>query len=144
MNLMETTKLIIWVNQFDPFVQANDAAADIWLHSMSPLRYEEAEEAIVQHYRQNPGVKAEPGAILKRALQIRGSRDAGHSAVEAPKRRELEASDGKIKLSWRQRNPEEWDRLFEEGRRSGNEERRRATEARNGAQEETHTDWMAA
>jgi hypothetical protein len=138
MNLMETTKLIIWVNQFDPFVQANDAAADIWLHSMGPLQYNEAEEAVVQHYRANPGVKAEPGAILKRALQIRASREAGLRAIESP------AQPVKHPLSWRARNPAEWDRLFEEGRRQGNEERRRATEARQGPSEPDHADWMAA
>jgi hypothetical protein len=140
MNLLETTKLIIWVNQFDPFVQANDAAADIWLHSMSPLRYEEAEEAIVQHYRANPGVKAEPGAILKRALQIRASREAGNRAAA------IEPAPQPVKhpLSWRARNPELWDQLFEEGRKQGNEERRQATERRRGNQEPDHTDWMAA
>lgn len=138
MNLLETTKLIIWVNQFDPFVQANDAAADIWLHSMSPLQYEEAEESIVQHYRANPGVKAEPGAILKRALQIRASREAGQRAIDPP------AQPMKHPLSWRARNPELWDQLFEEGRRQGNEERRRATEARNGTQEPERTEWFAA
>lgn len=140
MNLIETTKLIIWVNQFDPYVQANDAARDIWAHSMKPLKYNEAEEAIVQHYRANPGVKAEPGAILKRALQIRSSREAIDSAtaIEAP-------MPVKHPLSWRKRNPELWDRLFEEGRRQGNEERRLATEARQRAEsEENHDDWMAA
>jgi hypothetical protein len=117
MDLIETTRLVIWVNQFDPFVQANDAAADIWQHSMGPISYNEAEEAIVQHYRANPGQQAQPGAILKRALNNRASKEAGTRAIEVPQtRRELEASDGKTRLSWRKRNPEEWDRLMEEGR----------------------------
>jgi hypothetical protein len=48
-------------------------------------------------------------------------------------------------LSWRKRNPELWDQLFEEGRRQGNEERRKATEARQAVQTEPgHDDWMAA
>lgn len=117
MDIMETTRLIIWVNQFDPFVQANDAAADIWQHSMGPISYTEAEEAIVAHYRANPGQQAQPGAILKRALNSRASKEAGTRAIEVPKtRRELEASDGQIQRSWRQRNPAEWDRLVEQGR----------------------------
>lgn len=116
MDLMETTRLIIWVNQFDPFVQANDSAADIWHHSMTPLTYAEAEEAIVAHYRANPGQQAQPGAILKRALNSRASKEAGTRAIEVPQtRRELEASDGKTQRSWRSRNPEEWDRLFKQG-----------------------------
>ena len=141
MNLTDTAKLIIWVNQFDPYVQANDAARDIWAHSMAPLKYHEAEEAIVQHYRANPGVKAEPGAILKRALQIRASREAGERAlaIEAP------ARPVKHPLSWRARNPELWDQLFEEGRRQGNAERAAATQRRNGQQDqENHDGWMAA
>jgi hypothetical protein len=117
MDLLETTKLIIWVNQFDPFVQANDSAADVWQGSMAPITYTEAEEAVVQHYRANPGQQAQPGAILKRALSNRASKEAGTRAIEVPQtRRELEASDGKTRLSWRKRNPEEWDRLMEEGR----------------------------
>jgi len=119
---METTRLVIWVNQFDPFVQANDAAADIWQHSMGPISYTEAEEAVVQHYRANPGQQAQPGWILKRALNNRASREAGNRAIEAPKtRREIEADDGKMMLTWRKRNPEEWDRLMAVGA----EERRR-------------------
>jgi len=122
MDLMETTRLVIWVNQFDPFVQANDAAADIWQHSMGPISYTEAEEAVVQHYRANPGQQAQPGGILKRALNNRASREAGNRAIEAPRtRREIEADDGKMMLTWRKRNPEEWDRLMAVGA----EERRR-------------------
>ena len=117
MNLVETTQLIVWINQFDPFVQANDSAADIWLHSMSPLAYTEAEEAVVQHYRQNPGIHAQPGAILKRALQIRSSRQAGQRAIEPVTRPVQHPS------SWRSRNPQEWDRLFEQGRKEGNAQR---------------------
>jgi hypothetical protein len=117
LDIMETTRLIIWVNQFDPFVQANDAAADIWAGSMHPITYAEAEEAVVAHYRANPGQQATPGGILKRALNSRASKDAGMRAIEVPQtRRELEASDGRTQRSWRQRNPEEWDRLMEQGR----------------------------
>ncbi len=117
MNELEANKLLIWVNQFDPFVQMNDAALKVWFGSVYQLTYDEAEESVVQHYRANPGQQAQPGAILKRALNNRASRDAGHRALEVPQtRRELEASDGKTKRSWRSRNPAEWDRLFEEGR----------------------------
>ena len=117
MDLIETTRLIIWINQFDPFVQANDSAADIWYHSMQPITYAEAEEAVVAHYRANPGQQAQPGGILKRALNSRASKDAGQRAIEVPQtRRQIDAADGKQMLSWRKRNPEEWDRLMEQGR----------------------------
>ena len=128
MDMVQTSGLLVWINQFDPFVQTNDATVDIWSYSMAPISYEEAEEAVTQHYRANPGVKAEPGAILKRALQIRTSREAGQRAIEPPRNRV------KHPLSWRARNPEEWDRLFEAGRREGNAMRAAATKAREGAQ----------
>lgn len=119
----ETAVLVVQINQFDPFVQSNDAAAKIWHGSMYQLTFAEAEDAVVQHYRANPGQQAQPGAILKRALNSRATTDASYRAVEAPKnRRELEASDGQIKRSWRSRNPEEWDRLFEQGRQQRRDE----------------------
>lgn len=115
----ETAVLVVQINQFDPFVQSNDAAAKIWHGSMYQLTFAEAEDAVVQHYRANPGQQAQPGAILKRALNNRAAKDAGTRAIEVPKtRREIEAADGKIPRSWRQRNPEEWDRLLEVGRQA--------------------------
>lgn len=112
----ETAVLVVQINQFDPFVQSNDAAAKIWHGSMYQLTFAEAEDAVVQHYRANPGQQAQPGAILKRALNNRAAKEAGTRAIEVPQtRRELEASDGKIQRSWRSRNPEEWDRLFKQG-----------------------------
>lgn len=114
MDMVQTSGLLVWINQFDPFVQTNDASVDIWSYSMAPISYEEAEEAVTQHYRANPGVKAEPGAILKRALQIRTSREAGQRAIE-PTPQQRNAADGKRFVSWRQRNPDEWDRLVRQG-----------------------------
>lgn len=115
----ETAVLVVQINQFDPFVQSNDAAAKIWHGSMYQLTFAEAEDAVVQHYRANPGQQAQPGAILKRALNTRASKEAGTRAIEVPQtHRELEASDGKIQRSWRTRNPEEWDRLMEQGRQA--------------------------
>lgn len=134
MDMVQTSGLLVWINQFDPFVQTNDASVDIWSYSMAPISYEEAEEAVTQHYRANPGVKAEPGAILKRALQIRTSREAGQRAIEPPRNRVRHP------LSWRARNPEEWDRLFEAGRREGNAMRAAATKAREGVQDQ---EWAA-
>jgi hypothetical protein len=113
----ETAMLVVQINQFDPFVQSNDAAAKIWHGSMYQLTFAEAEDAVVQHYRANPGQQAQPGGILKRALNNRASKDAGQRAIEVPQtRQQLEASDGRTQRSWRARNPEEWDRLVEQGR----------------------------
>jgi len=139
MDAVETSGLLIWINQFDPFVQLNDAAVDIWSYSMAPITHAEAEEAVTQHYRANPGVKAEPGAILKRALQIRSSRQAGQRAIESTPRPAKTHADYRRKI----RETPEFMALFEAGRREGNELRAAATRAREGNQEQ-HDDWMAA
>lgn len=133
MDAVATSGLLIWINQFDPFVQANDAAVDIWAYSMAPIAYEEAEEAVTQHYRANPGVKAEPGAILRRALQIRASRQAGQRAIEGPP---LTRPKTEADYRRRIRNTPEFKALFEQGRREGNAMRAAATKAREGEQAE--------
>lgn len=124
MNAEETVLLLTWVNQHDPRVQLNAASRDIWAYSLSPFTAAEAKQAILDHYRLNDSIPVSPGAIRKRADDHRAVTEGRESAQTSP--RELEASDGKAQRSWRQRNPEEWDRLFEQGR----QERRADLEAR--------------
>lgn len=137
MDAVQTSGLLVWINQFDPFVQANDAAVDIWAYSMAPITVPEAEEAVTQHYRQNPGVKAEPGAILKRALQIRASRQAGQRALEAQRSRPKTFHDYQVKV----RDTPWFKELFEQGRREGNAARAAATAAREGRAQDQ--EWAA-
>jgi len=138
MDAVQTSGLLVWINQFDPFVQANDAAVDIWSYSMAPISYDEAEEAVTQHYRANPGVKAEPGAILKRALQIRSSRQAGQRAIDA-----APVAKPKTHAQYEQkiRNTPKFRELFEQGRREGNAMRAAATAAREDVRDQ---EWDAA
>ena len=84
-----------------------------------------AKQAVLEHVRQHEAIAVTPAAIAKRASNIKTSRDAGQRAIEAnPKQSNMHP------MSWRSRNPEEWDRLFEAGRQQANEERRLATERR--------------
>lgn len=138
MDHKQTIAMLTWINQVDPRVMLNQAAAETWAYSLRSVEPAVAKQAVLEHYKANESIAASPGAISKRAGNIKASREAGQRAIEEP------AQPVKHPLSWRARNPEEWDRLFEEGRRLGNEERRRATEARNGTQEPVHADWMAA
>jgi hypothetical protein len=133
-NREETVTLITWINQHDPRVQVNVGARDIWAHSLAdPISHEDAKQAVLEHYRANDAEAANPGTIRKRALQIRSLHTAETSAEFASEnRRALEASDGKTKRSWRARNPELWDQLFEQGRQEGNAARKAATERRAG------------
>lgn len=138
MDHKQTIAMLTWINQVDPRVMLNQAAAETWAYSLRSVEPAVAKQAVLEHYKANESIAASPGAISKRAANIKNSREAGQRAIDPP------AQPVKHPLSWRARNPEEWDRLFEQGRAEGNAERRRATEARNGSQEETHDDWMAA
>jgi hypothetical protein len=130
MEELETAKLLVWVNQFDAFVQMNDAAAKIWHGSMYQITYDEAEEAVIQHYRANPGKQAEPGAILKRALTLRSTALAKQQARMVTAGQPVqEKTFGQYES--RVKSPR-FRELFEAGRRQGNAERAARTAARNG------------
>jgi hypothetical protein len=138
MDHKQTIAMLTWINQVDPRVMLNQAAAETWAYSLRSVDPAVAKQAVLEHYKANESIAASPGAISKRAANIKASREAGQRAIDPP------AQPLKHPLSWRARNPELWDQLFEAGRKQGNEERRQATERRKGTQEPDHTDWMAA
>jgi hypothetical protein len=124
----ETATFLVWVNQFDPFVQMNDAAARIWHGSMYQITVPEAEEAVIQHYRANPGKQAEPGSILKRALTLRSTALAKQQARMVTAGQPVRERTHDEYVS-RVKSPQ-FRALFEEGRRQGNADRAARTEAR--------------
>lgn len=138
MDHKQTIAMLTWINQVDPRVMLNQAAAETWAYALRSVEPAVAKQAVLEHYKANESIAASPGAISKRAANIKNSREAGQRAIEPT------PEPVKHPLSWRARNPELWDQLFEEGRRQGNAERQAATERRNGNQEETHDGWMAA
>jgi hypothetical protein len=138
MQIEQVVSMLRWVNETDPRVQFNEASVEVWHYSLRTVDAAVAKQAILEHYKAHESIAASPGAISKRAANIKASREAGQRAIDPP------AQPVKHPLSWRARNPELWDQLFEEGRRQGNQERRQATERRRGNQEPDHTDWMAA
>ena len=140
MDHKQTIAMLTWINQVDPRVMLNQAAAETWAYSLRNVDPAVAKQAVLEHYKANESIAASPGAISKRAANIKASRDAGQRAIDASPRPVKTEADYRRKI----RETPEFMALFEEGRRQGNEERRLATERRNGNQEETHTDWMAA
>jgi len=124
MDHKQTIAMLTWVNQVDPRVMLNEANVDVWAYSMRSVDPAVAKQAVLEHYKANESIAASPGAISKRAANIKASREAGQRAIEPPR------SQVKHPMSWRARNPEEWDRLFGTGRQQANEERRIATERR--------------
>lgn len=109
MDHKQTIAMLTWINQVDPRVMLNEANVEVWAYAMKTFPVDIAKQAVLEHYKANDSVAASPGAISKRAGNIRTSREARQSAIEAlPPARDPN--------SWRSRNPEEWDRLFEIGR----------------------------
>ena len=140
MQIQETITFLRWLCEHEYRIQYSDAAVEVWHYSLRTVEPAVAKQAVLEHYKANEAVVATPGGIAKRAANIKASRDAGQRAIDATPRPVKTEADYRRKI----RETPEFMALFEEGRRQGNEERRIATERRNGTQEETHTDWMAA
>lgn len=121
MDHKQTIAMLTWINQVDPRVMLNEASAETWAYAMQNIPADVAKQAVLEHYKAHESIAASPGAISKRAGNIKTSREAKTSAITA-------GPPVKHPNGWRARNPEEWDRLFAQGREQGNAER-----ARNGA-----------
>ena len=117
MDQKQTIAMLTWINQVDPRVMLNQAAAETWAYALRSVEPAVAKQAVLEHYKAHESIAATPGAISKRAGNIRASREAGRRAVEPPRNRVRHPR------SWRARNPELWDQFLEEGRREGNAER---------------------
>jgi len=140
MEIEQVVSMLRWVNEHDPRVQFNESAVEFWHYSLRTVDAAVAKQAVLEHVRQHEAIAVTPAAIAKRASNIRASREAGQRAIDASPRPMKTEADYRRKI----RETPEFMALFEEGQRQGNEERRQATERRNGTQEETHADWFAA
>lgn len=110
MDLHQTARFVLAMNQQDPRVQANDAADRTWLHSVSVLSADEAWQAWLEFKRGNAGVP-QPSDIRRLGLVVRSRREAQSRAVEAPKARRADPRP----------DPERWAELFAEGKRQARE-----------------------
>lgn len=111
MDHKQTIAMLTWINQVDPRVMLNEANVEVWAYAMSKTPTDVAKQAVLEHYKANESIAASPGAISKRAANIKNSREAKKSAITAlPPSRDPN--------SWRSRNPELWDQLAEQGRQA--------------------------
>ena len=83
MDYKQTIAMLTWINQVDPRVMLNEASVDVWAYSLRSVDPSVAKQAVLEHYKQHEGIAASPGAISKRATNIRASREAGQRAIEA-------------------------------------------------------------
>lgn len=112
MDHKQTIAMLTWINQVDPRVMLNEASAETWAYAMSNVPTDVAKQAVLEHYKAHESIAASPGAISKRAANIKTSREAKQQALTPT------PAPFKHPMSWRARNPEEWDRLMEEGRQA--------------------------
>lgn len=112
MDHKQTIAMLTWINQVDPRVMLNEAAAETWAYAMRTVPTDVAKQAVLEHYKAHENIAASPGAISKRAANIKTSRDAKTRALADKPAAYRDPN------SWRNRNPAEWDRLFEEGRQA--------------------------
>jgi len=117
MNLTETNAFLTWVSQYDGRVNNTPAAVEIWQNALIFTTVAEAKQAAEEHYRANDTTAATPGTIRKRCMQIQSTNTAKARALTAtPTPRTTNPN------SFRARNPELWDQLFEQGRQARREE----------------------
>lgn len=118
MQIQETMSFLRWLCEHEYRIQYSDAAVEVWHYSLRAVDAAVAKQAVLEHYRANEAVVATPGGIAKRAGYIASARDGFNraAAIEAaPTPQQQNAADGNLFKTWRQRNPEEWDRLVKKG-----------------------------
>ena len=110
MNQAETNRYLTWLSQADGRVQVTEANVVIWQDALQNASAQEVFDATLEFTRTNDGVMLTPAAIRRMAYATReraAAKLTALTAAPAPQRNPL---------SWRQKNPDEWDRLFEAGR----------------------------
>jgi hypothetical protein len=117
MDRRDTIAMLTWINQVDPRVMLNEAAAETWAYAMSNINTADAKQAVLEHYKLHDDIAATPSAIRKRANNHQASREGRSNALEAKPRAP------KHPMSFRALDPERWDRLYQAGVAAGNGER---------------------
>ena len=109
MEARDVVAMLTWINQVDPRVMLNEASVETWTYAMRTTHSSEAKNAVLEHYRTNENQTVTPGIVYKRVQTAKGSAEASARALEPP------TPPTKHPMSYRQRNPEEWDRLYKAG-----------------------------
>jgi hypothetical protein len=112
---------VTYLNQIDPRIQLNDSTTDLWFYAIESLQVDQVRWVIRDYYatsnpNQSGGVQPITPATLKHRLASMRERAAARSrANEVAKA--LEAGPVvRNPMSYRQRNPEEFERLMALGR----------------------------
>lgn len=110
MNLIETNGYLTWLSQADARIQVTDPNVQIWQDALANASTAEVRAATLEFTRTNDGVMVSPSAIRRMSFAVRERAIAAGRALTSMPMPRTNA------LSWREKNPAEWDRLFEAGR----------------------------
>ena len=110
----EVAQAMTYANQIDPRVQLTDANVDVWWEGLRNVTADSARWAIKTHYASSnangEGAHVINPATIRRLITAElQRREAKQRALEPPRNKVANP------MSWRQRNPGEWDRLFAKG-----------------------------
>lgn len=115
MNFKESKMAVAFANQIDPRVQMNDATAEVWLAALRAHEPVKVRWAITQHYgtgnANGEGTYAITPARIRRLIQSKAEEVETVARALEPPRNRVRSPE-----SFRQRNPELWDKHFEAGR----------------------------
>lgn len=121
MNFTDSKMALAFANQIDPRVQMNDATAEVWqaaLHAHEPVK---VRWAITQHYgtsnANGEGTYAITPARIRRLIQNKAETVETQARALEPPRNRVRSPE-----SFRQRNPELWDKHFAAGQAAYHEE----------------------
>lgn len=110
MRQQDIVMAVNYANAIDPRVQSNQPTYEVWYRVLAKFDFTQAQAAIQLFYERYSDPSSRPvvdAASIRRIISQETTRAVAKSHA-------LEAGPKKVGTagSWRQRNPQEWDRLY--------------------------------
>lgn len=115
MEELKVAEALTYLNQLDSRIDLNDTASDMWFYAIGHMDFQKVIWIIRDYYANaKPGFSGgvpplTPGMLKSRMNEMETRTESKQRALEPPRNKVPNL------MSWRQRNPEEWDRLMRQG-----------------------------
>ena len=112
---IKVAEALTYLNQLDNRIDLNDTASDMWFYAIGHMSFDKVIWLIRDYYANaKPGFNGSIPPLTPGVLKVRMN---DMEERTASKQRALEPPRNKVPnpMSWRQRNPEEFDRLMQQG-----------------------------
>lgn len=112
---IKVAEALTYLNQLDQRIDLNDTASDMWFYAIGHMSFDKVIWLIRDYYANaKPGFNGgipplTPGVLRVRMNEMEERTASKQRALEPPRNRAPNP------MSWRQRNPEEFDRLMGQG-----------------------------